>query len=53
MYYMMSRGLSRSQCTSLISSGYLMPIARTLDNPQLQEMLAKEMERKMNALCSM
>ena len=53
MYYMMSRGLSRSQCTSLISYGYLMPIARTLDNPQLQEMLAKEMERKMNALCSM
>jgi Fe-S cluster assembly protein SufD len=51
LYYLMSRGLSVQQCTSLISQGYLMPITETLDNEELKEKLKAEMERKMDELC--
>ncbi len=53
LYYLMSRGLSPQQCTSLISTGYLLPIADTIDNPELKEKLKEEMERKIAELCSM
>lgn len=53
LYYMMSRGLSVQQCTSLISTGYLMPVTETLANEELREMLREEMERKISELCSM
>lgn len=53
LYYMMSRGLSVKQCTSLISTGYLLPIADTLDNDELKQNLRDEMERKISQLCSM
>lgn len=51
LYYLMSRGLSVKQCTSLISTGYLMPITETIDNDTLKEKLKEEMERKLNELC--
>lgn len=51
LYYLMSRGLSVKQCTSLISTGYLMPITDTLNNDVLKEKLKEEMERKLNELC--
>ena len=51
LYYLMSRGLSVKQCTSLISTGYLMPITDTLNNEVLKEKLKEEMERKLNELC--
>lgn len=51
LYYLMSRGLSVKQCTSLISTGYLMPITETLNNDELKEKLKEEMERKLNELC--
>lgn len=51
LYYLMSRGLSVKQCTSLISTGYLMPITETLNNDELKERLKEEMERKLNELC--
>ena len=53
LYYMMSRGLSIEQCTSLISTGYLMPITEILSNEELRSSLAEEMERKISELCSM
>lgn len=50
MYYLMSRGLSERQCTSLISTGYLMPITETLENEELRNALKAEMERKIGEL---
>lgn len=51
LYYMQSRGLSDQQCTSLISTGYLLPITETLDNDALKAKLKEEMERKIAELC--
>ena len=53
LYYMESRGLSKAQCTSLLASGYLLPIADTLNDQTLSELLREEMERKVASLCSM
>ena len=53
LYYMMSRGLTPQQCTTLISTGYLMPITEVIDNEELRETLRSEMERKIAELCSM
>lgn len=53
LYYMMSRGLTPQMCTQLISTGYLMPITEVIDNEELKEKLAAEMERKIGELCSM
>ena len=53
LYYMMSRGLTPQQCTTLISTGYLMPITEVIDNGELRETLRTEMERKIAELCSM
>ncbi len=53
LYYMMSRGLTLAQCTSLIATGYLMPITDTLPNEELRASLKQEMERKITELCSM
>lgn len=53
LYYLMSRGLSVAQCTSLISTGYLLPVTKTLHNPELEKRLKEVMERKIADLCSM
>jgi Fe-S cluster assembly protein SufD len=53
LYYLMSRGLSLAQCTSLISTGYLMPITTTLDNEELQQKLKAEMEGRIQEICAM
>ncbi len=53
LYYMMSRGLTMAQCTQLISTGYLLPIAATIDNEDLQKKLREELEEKIERLCSM
>ncbi|MDO4413773.1 MAG: SufD family Fe-S cluster assembly protein [Erysipelotrichaceae bacterium] len=53
LYYMMSRGLSVEQCTTLISTGYLMPVTEVIDNEELRDKLRSEMERKISELCSM
>ncbi|MCH4015148.1 MAG: SufD family Fe-S cluster assembly protein [Solobacterium sp.] len=52
LYYLMSRGLSLAQCTSLISAGYLMPITETLSNPELQEKLKAEMQERIGEICA-
>ena len=50
LYYMMSRGLSLSQCTALLSAGYLMPVADVIDNEEVRNALRNELERKLSAL---
>jgi hypothetical protein len=39
------------QCTSLISTGYLMPIADVIDQEELRNTLRKELEGKISSLC--
>lgn len=51
LYYLMSRGLSEQQCISLLSSGYLMPITKVIDNEELEAKLKDELERKLNTIC--
>lgn len=46
LYYMQSRGLTQKQCTSLISTGYLMPVTRFIEDETLKTKLQEEMERK-------
>lgn len=53
LYYLMSRGLSVEQCTSLISTGYLLPVTQVIQNEELQQRLKGAMERKIDELCSM
>ena len=53
LYYMMSRGLSVEECTSLISTGYLLPIVDLIEDEDLRNRLSEELERKINTLCSM
>lgn len=53
MYYMQSRGLTPSQCTALISTGYLMPITEVIHDETMKATLKKELEEKISELCSM
>lgn len=53
LYYMMSRGLDISDCTMLVSLGYLMPIVEHIGNKELKERLKDELERKIREVCSM
>ncbi len=50
LYYMMSRGLSIEQCTTLVSTGYLMPVTEVIANEELKEKLRQELERKISEL---
>ena len=50
LYYMMSRGLTIEQCTSLVSTGYLMPITEVIANEELRDRLRAELERKIAEL---
>lgn len=50
LYYMMSRGLSIQECTSLISQGYLLPIANVLDDENARKQIQADMERKIGEL---
>lgn len=46
----MSRGLTLQQCTALLSAGYLLPVADVIEDPQVQEVLRAELERKLSEL---
>lgn len=50
LYYLMSRGLSVEQCTSLISAGYLYPIFENISDNELKDRLKNELERKLASL---
>lgn len=48
LYYMMSRGLTMKQCTSLISLGYLLPIVEYIADEKLKELLQSQLESKLS-----
>ncbi len=50
LYYMQTRGLTEKQCTSLISTGYLMPVANVISDENLKEKLRTELEGKLSEL---
>lgn len=51
LYYLQTRGLTISQCTALISQGYLLPVTETIANETLRKLLKDELERKLERLC--
>lgn len=51
LYYMQTRGLSLSQCISLISTGYLLPIADTLSDENMRASIREKLESELAALC--
>lgn len=53
LYYMMSRGLSMNECTTLISKGYLLPITDSIQDETLKNTLINELERKIDDICLM
>jgi len=53
MYYLQSRGLSKSQATQLITLGALMPIAEVLEDETLKAQMKMKIEAKVNEVCSM
>ncbi|MGM9947661.1 SufD family Fe-S cluster assembly protein [Floccifex sp.] len=46
LYYLQSRGLSKSQALGLLSVGYFLPVIHMVKDEDLQENLQKEMEEK-------
>ena len=53
MYYLQSRGLSKSQATQLITLGALMPIAEVLSDEAMKSQMRNKIEAKVNEVCSM
>ncbi|MCG7405826.1 Fe-S cluster assembly protein SufD [Paenibacillus sp. ACRRX] len=47
VYYMMSRGISRSDAENLIIRGFLAPVVSDIPNEQLQQLLKRYIERKL------
>ncbi|MGZ9583263.1 Fe-S cluster assembly protein SufD [Paenibacillus marinisediminis] len=47
VYYMMSRGISRSDAENLIIRGFLAPVVSDVPNEQLQALLRRYIERKL------
>lgn len=50
MYYLQSRGLTASQAMALISTGYLLPITKVIDQESLQQELWEELQTKLEAM---
>lgn len=53
LYYLQSRGLARSEALKLITTGYLLPITKIIDNPEIDELLKQEIEEKVSQGCLM
>lgn len=51
MYYLQSRGLSEADAVKLVTIGYLLPIAKVSEDPEIQKALQQEIESKVNDLC--
>ncbi len=52
LYYMQSRGLSEMESTALLMSGYLMPIARAIEDEELSEHVKQLIASKVDEICS-
>ena len=46
LYYLQTRGLTKTQALGLITIGYILPIASALDDETLQEELSAKVEKK-------
>lgn len=46
LYYLQTRGLSRSQALGLLTLGYLLQISELFDNEEIKEKLKNEIEKK-------
>ena len=46
LYYLQTRGLTKTQALGLITVGYLMPIASSLKNEELENELTQKIEKK-------
>lgn len=53
MVYLQSRGLTEKQVMSLVTIGYLMPIADFIENEELKQVLTNEIESKVTESCLM
>ncbi len=53
VYYLQSRGLSRSESLKLITLGYLLPIIEVIDNEAIKERLSQEITKKVSESCLM
>lgn len=53
LYYLQTRGLSREQALGLLISGYLMPVAKGLNNEELQSEITRKIEEKAGLGCLM
>lgn len=52
LYYMQSRGMSRTQAIQLLTIGYLLPIATIIDDEAVRDEIREEIEKKVQ-LCKM
>ncbi len=52
LYYMQSRGLSEMEATSLLMSGYLLPIARAIEDEELRVHVQELIADKVDEICS-
>ncbi|MFI3284779.1 MAG: SufD family Fe-S cluster assembly protein [Erysipelotrichaceae bacterium] len=53
MFYLQSRGLSSNEISKLVTLGYVMPLARLLDDEAQNEALSHVIEERVNVLCWM
>ena len=51
VYYLESRGLTRSEAVQLIVKGYLLPITTVMDDEELEKLLTEEIEQKVQKAC--
>ena len=51
MYYLQSRGLTEEEAIGLVTLGYLLPIVRISDDPELKKALQQEIEMKVKEVC--
>ena len=52
LYYMQARGLSEMEATALVMSGYLMPIARAIEDEDLSNHVRELISSKVDEICS-
>lgn len=52
LYYMQSRGLTEMESMALLMSGYLMPIARAIEDEELSEHVKQLIASKVDEICS-
>ncbi len=52
LYYLQSRGLTKSEVTRLIAYGYLLPIVEEINDENLKNLCKEEIQKKVSQICS-